>query len=322
MFQSRRALTAKNPHERPGHFSAKIKTMDCPKFLEEAIEGLYTAFSEYPLPEDTMPCDGCHPADADELLHAAPLRELQWKHISGYAIEALLVWGDLDCYRHFLPRIFELVLTAGEWPNTPDPESVFGILRYGNWRTWPGQQHESIERMLQAVWETVRSNPPIEGGYIDVDRWLCCISQCEDDLAPYLDQWMKNQRLSASWALSSLILGSTIAYTDADTDHNPPVWEGEESRAKIEEWSRLPHRGAFWEDCDAQYAQLPQWVKSPAALEKLRHAEITCGRSEMEREFRTAQQCILEVRSTKFEAVYRDRRFQTAYWESPVYRLY
>jgi hypothetical protein len=36
----------------------------------------------------------------------------------------------------------------------------------------------------------------------------------------------------------------------------------------------------------------------------------------MEREFRTAQQCILEARSTKFEVVYRDRRFQTAYWKA------
>jgi hypothetical protein len=299
----------------------KIKDMKCPKLLHDAIGSLYAAFSKYPLPEETWPCPCCHSANANALLHAAPLQELQWDHLAGYSTEALMVWGDLDCYKHFLPRVFELVLIAGEWPKSPTPESVFGILRYGQWRTWPREEQEAVERMLHAVWETVRSNPPIEGGYIDVDQWLCCISQCEDDLAPYLDQWMKDERLSSSWALSSLILGSTIAYTDADTNHDPPVWEGEESRAKFEEWSRLPHREAFWKNCDIQYTQLQKWVQSPAALEKLRRAETTCEHSEMEREFRAAQQCILEARSTKFEVVYRERRFQTAYWESPTFRL-
>lgn len=296
--------------------------MNCPKLIEEAIEGLYVAFSGYPLPEDTMPCDCCHPSGANCLLHAATLRELQWEHLAGYSTEALMVWGDLDCYKHFLPRIFELVLTAGEWRKSPEPEMVFGILRYGEWRTWPREEQEAVEQMLHAVWDTVRSNPPIEGGYIDVDQWLCCISRCEDNLAPYLDRWMKDKRLSASWALSSLILGSTIAYTDADTNHDPPVWEGEESEAKIEEWSRLPHREAFWKYCDVQYIQLQKWVQSPAALEKLRQAETSCEHSEMEREFRTAQRCILEARSTKFEVVYRDRHFQTAYWKSSTYRLF
>jgi hypothetical protein len=202
-----------------------------PKLLEDAIEGLYVTFSGYSLPEDTMPCSCCHSPDANGLLHAAPLRELQWKHLAGYATEALMVWGDADCYKHFLPRIFELVLTAGDWTKkTPSPEMVFHPLRYGRWRTWPEQEQIAIERMLQALWETVLSNPPIQGGYIDVDQWLCCISQCEYDLNPYLYQWMKDERLSASWALSSLILGSEIAYTG--TDHEPPVWEGRGIKGK------------------------------------------------------------------------------------------
>ena len=300
-----------------------MKAMNCPKSLEDAIEGLYVTFSTYRLPEDTCPCPGCHTTNADDLLHAAPLRQLQWSHLADYSTEAIMVWGDLDCYKHFLPRIFELVLTAGEWPKTPSPESVFHILRYGEWRSWPHKEQEAIERTPQAVWETVRSNPPIEGGYINVDQWLCCISQCDQRLAPYLDQWTDDQRLSAAWALSSLILGSTIAYTDEETNHEPPVWEGEESRAKIEEWSKQqPHRGAFWRNCDAQYGQLQRWVRSAVAGEKLRRAEAECGNAEMEREFRTAQQCLLEARSTKFEVVYRERRFRTAYWKSPVYRLY
>jgi hypothetical protein len=298
--------------------------MSCPKVLEDAIERLYMAFSGYQLPEDTMPCGCCHPPGANELLHAEPLRKLEWKHLSGYADEALLVWGDLDCFKHLLPRIFDLVLNAGVWRTSPAPEQVFKRFHYGEWRTWPQEEQQAVEDMLYAIWETVRSNPPIEGGYIEVDQWLCSISQCEDDLSSYLNQWMSDERLSASWALSSLILGSTIAYTG--TDHSAPVWDNNEDHdlmlAKVQGWFKLPQRGPFWKDCDRQYAQLQEWVRSPATLEKLRRAEISCGNSVMEREFVNAQRCIQEARSTKWEPVYRDRLFQTAYWESPNYRLY
>lgn len=309
-------------HPRIRQSLSENQDMSCPQILKEAIEGLYSAFSGYALPEDTMPCSCCHDSSANDLLHAAPLRELQWEHVAEYSTEALTVWGDLDCYKHFLPRIFELVLTAGNWPKTPTPELVFGVLRYGQWRSWPQEEQDAITRMLQAAWETVRSNPPTASGYIDVDQWLCCISQCEEDLIPYLDQWMRDERLSSAWALSCLVLGSTIAYTDADTNHEWPAWSGEESLAKFEEWSRLPHRGPFWKKCDAQYAQLQQWVKYPAVLEKLERAAASCGDRDLERELRTARQCILEAPLSKFEVVYRERRFQSAYWDSSNYRLY
>jgi hypothetical protein len=294
--------------------------MNCPKLLNDAIDGLYAAFSAYPLPRETHPCPCCHAADADDLLHAAPLRELQWNHLADYSTEALMVWGNLDCYRHFLPRIFELVLTAGQWPKTPSPESVFHVLHYGEWRKWPRQEQESIERMLQAVWETVRSHPPIEGGYLDVDQWLSSIANCEDSLASYLKQWAEDERLSASWALSFLVLGSTVAYTDANTIHDPRAWM-EEKGSDIREFFNSAHRGAFWRNCDAQYEELRRWVKSPVAFEKLQHAEATCGDADMQREFRAAQRCIIEAASTKYEVVYRQRPFQTAYWDSPNYRL-
>jgi hypothetical protein len=299
--------------------------MNCPKVLEEAIEGLYSAFSGYLLPEHTMPCTGCHSEGADDLLHAAPLRQLDWAHLRDYANDALLVWGDLNCFKHFLPRIFELVLTASDWrKRPPSPEAVFKRFHYGGWRNWHHGEQAAVRTKLQAVWETVRSNPPIEGGYVDVDLWLCSISQCEDNLRPYLCQWMDDKRLSASWALSSLILGSTIAYTS--TDHAHPVWDFSEDPAvmlaKVQAWFELPQRGAWWKDCDTQYAQLQDWVKSAAVLEKLRRAEASCANTEMEREFATAQLCIQEAGSTKWEPLYRDRVFQTAYWESPTYRLY
>lgn len=145
--------------------------MNRPQVLEDAIEGLYVAFSGYPLPDDTMPCSGCHSADANELLHMAPLRQLEWAHLRKYASEALFVWGDLECFKHFLPRIFDLVLSNPDWKDRiPHPEGVFKKFKYGEWKTWPEDEQAAIKQLLAAIWEAVRSNPPIEGGYIDVDQ--------------------------------------------------------------------------------------------------------------------------------------------------------
>jgi len=76
------------------------------------------------------------------------------------------------------------------------PEVVFKRFHYGAWRTWPHVEQAAVERMLQAVWETVRSNPPIESGYIDVDQWLCWISQCEDTTSGLI--WINGWRTNVS----------------------------------------------------------------------------------------------------------------------------
>jgi hypothetical protein len=84
--------------------------MPCPPVLQQAIESLYQTFFGYPLPEDTHPCSCCHTPKADELLHSAPLRELTWRHLAVYANDAILTWGDLDCLKHFPPRIIEVAV--------------------------------------------------------------------------------------------------------------------------------------------------------------------------------------------------------------------
>jgi hypothetical protein len=69
--------------------------------------------SPYPLPEETCPCPCCHPADANALLHAAPLRELQWKHLAGYSAEALMVWGPDQFTRRIIVGVVQDVRYSG-----------------------------------------------------------------------------------------------------------------------------------------------------------------------------------------------------------------
>jgi hypothetical protein len=232
----------------------------------EAISRLYEVFARYPLPAYTDPCLHCHTLEDEAKLHTKPLRELTCEDIRDYVWDALLVWGDEDDFRHFLPRIFDLFVTVPD-PDLQisDPEILFGKFRHGNWRSWPEDEQASVEHFLHAIWRMVRDELPVEGSCIDVECWLCSISQCEDDLAPYLREWVEDERLSSSLTLASFLLTSAIAQ------------------------SGVARRNAFWEGRDAQYKQLQRWIKTPAVIEKLLRSEAECGDRQLAHEFEVAR---------------------------------
>ena len=295
--------------------------MPCPRVLQEAIENLYETFSGYPLPDDTHPCSCCHTPIANELLHAEPLRQLTWKHLSDYTTDAILTWGDVNCLRHFLPRIIELTVTGAEHASlTPSAPEVFRLFDRSEWRTWSQHEQAAVQRLLAAIWETVRSNPPIESGWIDVEDWICAISYCEPDIKSYLDLWTRDDRISAAWTLSCLVLGSEIPYL---REIDPPVWrEGQDQQAFIDEFTRTPTASPFWNECRRQLSDLLNWLRSPEAVEKLRTAELTCDNEVLEREFAMAQLCIREAPNMEFVRVYCERLYQSVFWEGRTHRLY
>ena len=83
-----------------------------------------------------------------------------------------------------------------------------------------------------------------------------------------------------------------------------------------------PMVSPYWDQCRAQLAQLIEWVRSPETTEKLERAELTCGYEVLEYEFRMARLCIREAQNMKFVRVYRERLYQSAFWEGWTYRLY
>jgi hypothetical protein len=235
--------------------------------IDEAIEGLYAVFERYPLRESTGPCPCCHNLElAEAKLHAQPLRELGAEHLCDYASDAFHTWGDVEEFKHFLPRILELFITAQDcFVRHTDAEILMAKFRYGNWRNWPFEEQAAVEKYLHSVWRGVLDNPPIDGGFRNVERWLCAIGQCEDDLSPYLREWIEDEKLSATRALSSLLLTSAVARTGTKG------------------------RNLFWKDRNAQYAQLQQWVKSATVIEKLNRAETGCEGTELAEEFAAAR---------------------------------
>lgn len=211
--------------------------------LRQAIDDLYPAFAQYPLPRWTDPCLHCHDREEELRLHAKPLRELTTEDLDPYVWSALLTWGSVDTFKHLLPRILEL---TADYQWTINPEIVLAGLRYGEWRTWPGEEQASVSAYLMAVWQAVLSD---ESFIIPVDEWLCAVGQAVDDLGPFLEAWYTNSHASSRYQLAKFIFGNFN---------------------KIGTRGRLV--GERWSDRREQMAQVIDWLLRPSVSEILEQA--------------------------------------------------
>jgi len=129
--------------------------------------------------------------------------------------------GDVDDFRHFLPRIFEL-LVDGALTGEIDPEIVLGKLTYGGWFNWPEPEQAAIRAYLGILWQRGRCTA-------EAQSWLCAIARAEPDVLPYLDAWAHDPSPAAQAALAAFL---------------------EDPGSKLE---------GFWEDAAEQWRQVIDW---------------------------------------------------------------
>lgn len=216
--------------------------------LGEATEQLYSAFSKYGLRPDTEPCPCCHAPGDEGVVHRKPLRELTARDLRQFADDALYVWGGLADFKHFLPRILELLAINDEAFSFVDPQAVFAKLIYDtHWHTWPADERAAVAGYFSAVWKAVIQTPPEELGFEDAYAWICAISQAEHDISSYLDAWLRSSSVNAARNLAATI-----------TQEGLP---------------NLPKPAAgYWDQCREQWQQLVEWLRLPAVRKKLEGA--------------------------------------------------
>ncbi|MBI3478335.1 MAG: hypothetical protein HY010_21600 [Acidobacteria bacterium] len=164
-------------------------------------------------------------------------------------MDALYTWGDENGFKHFLPRILDLLTKADESRRDfVDPESVFVKLVYvscgsTSWRTWPQCEQNAISSYTCAVWNAVLETAPEEltdGPY----RWLGAFAQAENDLSVYLDHWLIAPSENAHRNLARMI-----------------VWDGVPNAPRPD--------GGYWAGRKEQWRQLVEWLRKPEVKSKL-----------------------------------------------------
>ena len=216
------------------------------------VEALYETFRGYPLRPDTNACPCCHKPEQERFLHVQPLRKLTVDHLRLYVEDAILVWGNVDDYRHFLPRIFELMMTLEDPRFELDMAPiVFNKLRLANWANWPIEEQNAIRRYFLIAWKALLRTSPDDLGLTDAADWLSGIAQAEDDLQPYLDAWKGEESNEAARHLAALI----VEYPFVQNDARPPD---------------------FWRERKEQWNQVREWLLGDTVKRKLRAAEEVC----------------------------------------------
>ena len=168
--------------------------------LDAAIEGLYRVFAAYPFRAD-MPCCVPHCFEQSEIdaLDAQLLRSLEQNELSSFTFSLLLTCGEVEDFKHFLPRLFEL--TATEGLGHTDAEITIGKLSRADWRTWPELEQVRVNEFLEAWWR-------LELGHDDADSLergfsaLCCV---DDDPRVFLEIWRDSSATRRAVSLARFI---------------------------------------------------------------------------------------------------------------------
>lgn len=155
--------------------------------LRLAIAQLYHVFQRYKVGQ-IIETDG-YPIDSGPLL--GPLRRLTAADLERYRWKAMTTYGTVEQFKHFLPRLCELYAIDRESKNEWDCEMLGAKLNYGHWVKWPQKERDSVRVFLHAWWNAaLDSAAESDTCSPDMGDFVCCIGQAEDDLSPYLDEWI------------------------------------------------------------------------------------------------------------------------------------
>lgn len=237
--------------------------------LDEAIEHLYCVFDRYRTRSSMPHCEHCVWDEDIRLLTTPPLREVAKEALSKFASKAMTTWGEVGDFKHYLPRICELLLAGGE--DMYGEEITLGKLTYGNWRTWPAVEQEAVEQFLQAWWSRELTVYPAPTW---IESCLCGTAQAVDDLTPFLQEWQRRDCPAAARHLAEL-----LDYLSCFRGHLPDgFWDWREEQGRqVEAWLLSPQtreslERAFFRYADADFAgdlsvavQQHEWLTNAAA---------------------------------------------------------
>src|SRR5215813_5654250 len=181
--------------------------------LTDAIEDLYRTFESYRRRASTEPCLHCHTTEQEHRLHSKPLRKLDAEDLKQYAFDALYTWGNEHDFKHFLPRLLELLVTMKDpGLDLVDPEALFRKLPYASWRSWAQSERSSLSAFMRAMWQAALNTEPEGLEWDGVSQWLCALAGCEDDLSPYFQIWLDEASSTAHRNLAKVALELGVPY--------------------------------------------------------------------------------------------------------------
>lgn len=166
--------------------------------LSQAIEELYLVFGSYRVGKRVQGCPCCTTLEQEQQLVARPLRTLTGDDLGSYAMSALYTWGSERDFKHFLPRILQLLVEGTLWV---DVQSVYAKLPYARWEQWPAPEQSAIQRFTLAWFADLLGRR----SQVQPEDLLECAGMVGCDLADYIALWEAEKSPVATTYLAELV---------------------------------------------------------------------------------------------------------------------
>jgi len=168
-----------------------------------AIERAYDVFARYARP---AVLEASPVKNADAILRSlslAPLRDLSEDKVGPYAGSALYTVGNVQDYKHFLPRILEIAFAGSRGWVGCVPPAIANHLVYARWRDWPTKEVDAVRLAFQEGWTLARDQNP--NGARNASEWLCALSILEEPIDDLLDDWLDTPSVNAVLQLADFV---------------------------------------------------------------------------------------------------------------------
>ncbi|MCG7532689.1 hypothetical protein MHM98_15245 [Psychrobium sp. MM17-31] len=117
--------------------------------MEINFQEIYQEFKHYPLKPSIKGCPHCELKSVNSSLHSKSLESLSWDDFQVFIFKSMTTFGDVEDFKHFLPRIFELYIT--DYWNAPyDFELLLSKLTYAKFESWEQHEKKTIKVLYQS----------------------------------------------------------------------------------------------------------------------------------------------------------------------------
>jgi hypothetical protein len=181
---------------------------DSASAIDAAIDQLYRVFAAYPQPPRSHVSPWAGIAEAElQKLYRAPLGKLGEDDLATYARRALSVWGDAAEFRHYLPRILDLIARGRRgWL---DVDLFLAKLEQAGWTSWSETEKAAIEHYLHELFRASLAEFPHWPRPPEVVRG---VGLAGESLDWYLHTWSDDKRPSALLHLAELAPLARLAF--------------------------------------------------------------------------------------------------------------
>ena len=118
------------------------------------VSRLYQVFAKYQ-PGRAFACDFCYSEDELAYYATTPLMEIPIDRLVSMLYETGDHWESTKAYKHFLPRILE-VMGPPHFVEDMYPEHTFETLLYHKFKSWPVAERSVVLDYLHAIEKEIR----------------------------------------------------------------------------------------------------------------------------------------------------------------------